>query len=111
MAKDDHNDISFGRSIRRVLMGVTLVFLIAMFLIWRIDNPRVERFRLSVIDTVIPSFDWALVPVTKLARMVEDFQAYGNIYEQNQELRRELQRLKGWKEAAIQLEEIGRAHV
>lgn len=105
MSTDRTNDVSFGRSIRRVLIGVTLVLLMAVFLFWRIDNPRVERVRLSIIDRVMPSFDWALVPVSNLARMLGDFQSYTNIYEQNQELRRELQRMKSWKEAALQLEQ------
>ena len=37
--------------------------------------------------------------------MVEGFQSYTRIYEQNQELRRELQQMKAWKEAALQLEQ------
>lgn len=105
MARNRKTEIPYGRSLQRVLMGITFVFLIAVFLFWRIDNPRVERFRISVVDRVLPSFEWLLVPVTKAARMIEDFQSYNRIYEQNQELRRELQRLKGWREAALQLEE------
>ena len=37
--------------------------------------------------------------------MIDDFQSYTRIYEQNQELRRELQQMKAWKEAALQLEQ------
>jgi rod shape-determining protein MreC len=58
-----------------------------------------------LVDRVVPSFDWALVPVTKFADMIESFQSYARIYEQNQELRRELQQMKAWKEAALQLEQ------
>ncbi len=82
-----------------------MVFLFAIFLIWRIDSPRVEQFRANLIDKTVPSFDWALVPVTRLVGMVENFQSYERIYDQNQELRRELQQLKAWKEAALQLEQ------
>ena len=46
-----------------------------------------------------------MAPVTKVAGMVDDFQSYARIYEQNQELRRELQQMKAWKEAALQLEQ------
>ena len=53
----------------------------------------------------MPTFDWAMVPVTKFLGMVEGFQSYVRIYEQNQELRRELQQMKAWKEAAVQLEQ------
>lgn len=105
MARDRYAEQEYGRSIRRVLIGVLVVFLLAIFLLWRIDNPRVERFRNGLVDRIIPSMDWALVPVAQIARMVQDFDSYTNIYEQNQELRRDLQRLKGWREAAIQLEQ------
>ena len=79
--------------------------LLALFLLWRIDSPRVERFRAALVDRVVPNFEWALVPVTAAAGMIEDFRSYQQIYQQNQELRRELQRLKSWKEAAVQLEQ------
>lgn len=105
MARDLNAEQEYGRTIRRVLLSVTVVFLLILALIWRIDNPRVERFRAAVIDRVVPRLDWALVPVAQAARMISDFQSYTNIYEQNQELRRELQRLKAWREAAMQLEQ------
>ena len=38
-------------------------------------------------------------------KFVRDFRSYAEIVEQNQELRLELQRMKSWKEAAIQLEQ------
>ncbi len=105
MAKDRVTSDFYTRPIRRILIAVLLVFLFGLFLLWRIDSPRVERVRAQLVDKVIPSFDWALVPVTRLANMVEDFQSYDAIYEQNQELRRELQQMKAWKEAALQLEQ------
>ena len=58
-----------------------------------------------VVDRFVPSFDWAFVPVTAFAGMIEDFQSYARIHEQNQELKRELQQMKAWKEAALQLEQ------
>lgn len=105
MAKDRNADADFKGPVRRILVAVLVVLLTAIFLIWRIDSPRVERFRAAFIDRVIPNMDWALVPVTKLVGMVEGFQSYARIYEQNQELRRELQQMKAWKEAAVQLEQ------
>lgn len=105
MAKDRGNSDAYVRPIRRILVGVLVLFLFAIFLLWRIDSPRMERFRAALVDQVVPSFDWALVPVTKGADMIEGFQSYTRIYEQNQELRRELQQMKAWKEAALQLEQ------
>jgi len=91
--------------VRRVLVGGLILIFFAIFLVWRIDSPRAERARAQIVDRVVPSFDWALRPVTRVANMIEDFQSYARIYEQNQELRRELQQMKAWKEAALQLEQ------
>jgi len=79
--------------------------LLGIFLVWRIDSPRVERFRLVVIDRVVPSFDWAMAPVTGMANLISDFQSYQQLAAQNGDLRRELQQMKAWKEAALQLEQ------
>ena len=105
MAKTRTGTDEFGRPIRRILVGLLVLFLIAIFLLWRVDSPRMERFRAALVDRVVPNFEWALVPVTKAAAMIDDYQSYTRIYEQNQELRRELQQMKAWKEAALQLEQ------
>ncbi|MEH6359905.1 MAG: rod shape-determining protein MreC [Amylibacter sp.] len=105
MAGHKGQDYDFGRSIRRVLFGLTFFFLLSTFLFWRINNPRAEQMRISILDKVIPNMEWAMAPITRISQIVEDFQSYGRIYEQNQELRRELQRMKAWREAAIQLEQ------
>jgi rod shape-determining protein MreC len=105
MAKRNASPDEFSRPIRRILVGGLVCFLLAIFLIWRIDSPRVERFRTALVDRLVPSFDWALLPVTKAADMVDAFQSYDSLYDQNQELRRELQQMKSWKEAALQLEQ------
>jgi len=105
VSRDRNTQTEYVRPIRRIVMSVLVVCLLAFFLIWRIDSPRVERFRAAFLDRVVPSFDWALVPVTKAADMVQGFQSYARIYEQNQELRRELRQMKSWKEAALQLEQ------
>jgi len=58
-----------------------------------------------VIDRVVPSFEWAMAPVTGTANLISDFQSYQQLSEQNNDLRRELQQMKAWKEAALQLEQ------
>ncbi|MDG1377889.1 MAG: rod shape-determining protein MreC [Yoonia sp.] len=104
MAKDQNNEDYFG-PIRRLLVGLIVFALLGIFLIWRIDSPRVERFRAAVLDRVVPSFDWAMAPVTGFANLVGDFQSYAQLAAQNGDLRRELQQMKAWKEAALQLEQ------
>ena len=95
----------FSRPLRRVLVGLLVLLLLALFLLWRIDSPRVERFRTALVDAVVPNFSWAMVPVTNAASMIDNFQSYARLYEQNQQLRDELQQMKAWKEAALQLEQ------
>jgi rod shape-determining protein MreC len=87
------------------LQAVIILCLLGVFLVWRIDSPRVERFRSHVIDQVMPSFTWAMTPVMAITELALNFQSYQSLYEQNQELRRELQQMKSWKEAALQLEQ------
>ncbi|MBN2629310.1 MAG: rod shape-determining protein MreC [Rhodobacteraceae bacterium] len=105
MAKPRTDPEDFARPLRRVLVALLVLALLGLFALWRIDSPRVERFRAALVDRVVPSFDWAMAPVTKAAGMIEQFQSYASLYEQNQDLRRELQQMKAWKEAALQLEQ------
>lgn len=105
MAKTRIGPEDYSRPLRRLLVGLLVLLLLGLFLLWRIDSPRVERFRAALVDAVVPNMEWALVPVTKMMGMFEDFQSYTRIYEQNQELKRELQKMTAWKEAARQLGE------
>lgn len=102
MARDKNTE-DFAGPIRKLLVGLLVLLLLAVFLVWRIDSPRVERLRTAAVDTVVPSFDWAMAPITGAANLISDFQSYQQLRVQNQELRRELQQMKAWKEAAVQL--------
>lgn len=105
MARDRGNAETYVRPIRRLLIGIMLLCLMGLFILWRIDSPRVERLRANLVDRFVPSFEWALVPVTKTVDMIENFESYQRLYEQNQELRNELRQMQAWKEAALQLEQ------
>jgi rod shape-determining protein MreC len=104
MARDSYDD-AYSRPVRRLLVAVVVILLIALAILWRIDNPRVERIRAAIVDRVVPNMEWAMGPVTGVARIFEDFQSYARLFEQNQELRRELQQMRAWREAALQLEQ------
>lgn len=88
-----------------MVLGVICLCLVAIFLVWRIDSPRVERFRARVTDQVVPNMEWAMAPVTGAINLVRDFQSYQRLSEQNRELRSELRQMQAWKEAALQLEQ------
>ena len=104
MANDRNTDDYFG-PIRRLLVGLIVFAMLGTFLVWRIDSPRVERFRIAVIDRVVPSFDWAMAPITGIAVLMDNYQSCSQLVAQNNDLRRELQQMKAWKEAALQLEQ------
>lgn len=101
----DRNQEDFVTPLKRLLYVLTIAILLLTFLLWRIDSPRVERFRAMVIDRFVPSMDWAMAPVTGSINLIREFQSYQRVVDQNKELRRELQQMKAWKEAALQLEQ------
>jgi rod shape-determining protein MreC len=105
LAQEPRRSDDFTGPLKRLLGVVLALALLAIFAIWRIDSPRVERFRMAVVDRVVPNLDWAMAPLTGAANLLKDFQSYRKIYAQNQELRRELQQMESWKEAALQLEQ------
>ncbi len=105
MAQDRSTADEFTGPLKRLLLAILVLVLTGIFLLWRIDSPRVERFRAQVVDAVVPNMDWAMAPVTGAVNILRDFQSYQKIYEQNQELRRELRQMTAWKEAALQLEQ------
>ncbi|WGH77800.1 rod shape-determining protein MreC [Jannaschia ovalis] len=105
MARTRPGEDIYGRPLRRLFLAIICAILVGLILLWRIDNPRAERIRAGLVDRVVPSFEWALAPITWAGRLVEDFEGYARVYEQNRELRRELQQMKAWREAAIQLEQ------
>lgn len=105
MARDRSQSNDYTGPLRRLLTAVLVLILAAVFILWRIDSPRVERFRAQVTDNLVPNFDWAMAPVTGAINLLRDFQSYQRLSEQNQELRSELRRMQTWKEAALQLEQ------
>jgi rod shape-determining protein MreC len=105
VARQSGSQEEYVRPIRRMAVGGLVIVLLAVFLLWRIDSPRAERFRAQIVDAIVPNLEWALVPVTETMNLVRGFQSYAALQRQNRELRDELQRMKAWKEAALQLEQ------
>ena len=105
MNSDRQTQADYFAPLRRLITVVLLLILFGLFVVWRIDNPRVEKFRALVIDTFVPNFEWILRPMTSVVKLARDYRSYEKLLEQNKELRRELQQMKSWKEAALQLEQ------
>jgi rod shape-determining protein MreC len=105
MARDRNTPDRYSTALGRLMLGALVVMLLGLFLLWRIDSPRVERLRMEITDRVIPNFATITVPVTSAVNILRSARSYTRIYQQNQELRRELQQMKAWKEAALQREQ------
>ena len=105
MARDQNTSDQYSTALARLVLVAMIIMLLAIFLFWRIDNPRIEKMRMAVIDVVVPNFAWVATPVTGTLNLVRSAQSYNSIYRQNQELRREIQQMKAWKEAALSFEQ------
>ena len=105
MARDQNTSDQYSTALARLVLVAMIIMLLAIFLFWRIDNPRIEKMRMAVIDVVAPNFAWVAIPVTGTVNLVRSAQSYNSIYRQNQELRREIQQMKAWKEAALSFEQ------
>ncbi len=87
---------------------VTVVIFMALamiFLLWRVDNTRTELIRTKIIDFVSPLTKPLNYPVQVLGDFVKYFEIYASLLEENNELKRDLQNMTGWKEKALQLEQ------
>ena len=87
-----------------ILLG-TIIFFLLLFFLWRIDNNRAERFRLALLNQIVPNVEFFTSSIKVIGRIVIDISSFTNVYEQNQNLKNELQDMKKWREAAIQLEQ------
>ena len=105
MARDRNTPDRYSTSLGRLILSALIVLLLGLFLLWRIDSPRVERVRIELIDRVVPNFSWATSPLTGTINILRSARSYTRIYQQNKDLRRELQQMKAWKEAALQREQ------
>lgn len=93
-----------ARAVRRiVLAGLALVGL-ALFALWRIDNPRVEQLRMASADALAPAVNAIAAPLADAATLARDWERLSVVHAQNRELRREIQRLRAWRDAAQELE-------
>ena len=90
---------------RYIVLFGAFIFFLFLFFLWRIDNHRVERFRLSLLNQIVPNVEFFTSSVKVIGRTVLDISSLTNVYEQNQNLKKELQDMRKWREAAIQLEQ------
>ncbi len=104
-ARTGDEDRGLHRAVRRTVTGAVILIALAVFVLWRIDNPRIERLRADLVDMALPSIEAVSEPLTFATAMWRDTEAFLDMHAQNRALRREIQRLHAWRETARQLEE------
>ena len=100
MAREHSDYRVFAKRVRLLLAAILALCLLGTFALWRIDGERVERLRTQVVDRFVPGFDWALVPVARLAEFARGFESYQSLLEENRELRHELRGMRMLKAEA-----------
>lgn len=98
-------DGALARTVHRVLLGFIVLICLVLLVLWRTDNPRLERIRMSLIDRAAPSMTLVDGPIDLAWHVVRDYRDFIDVYDQNRALRREIQSLRGWRERARLLEE------
>lgn len=98
-------ETALTRSVHRILLGLVVLVSVFLLILWRSDNPRLERLRLSLADRLVPSMSLVNQPLVFVSEMSRDYRNFFDLYSQNRELRREIQRLRAWRGTARQLEE------
>jgi len=98
-------ETALTRTVHRILLGLVVIASLVLLVMWRSDNPRLERMRMGLADTLLPSMGWVNQPLEFIQGMTQDYRNFIDVYSQNRNLRREIQQLRAWRETARQLEE------
>jgi rod shape-determining protein MreC len=98
-------ETALTRTVHRILLGVVVLVSVLLLILWRSDNPRLERLRMSLADVLTPSMSKINQPIEFVSEMSQNYSNFFDIYNQNRALRREIQRLRAWRQTARQLEE------
>ncbi|MCY3879835.1 MAG: rod shape-determining protein MreC [Rhodobacteraceae bacterium] len=102
--RDGDAEATAARSLRRLLVGVAIFLLVCLFLVWRIENQRMERVRSAVMDVVLPAVEFGNKPVQYLSQVSNTLRNHFRVAERNSELEQEVDRLRFWRNEARRLE-------
>lgn len=98
-------ETALTRTVHRILLGLVVFVSLVLVALWRSDSPRLERLRMGLADAVLPSMGWLNQPLEFVSGMARDYGNFFDVYNQNRELRRTIQRLQAWRDTARHLEE------
>lgn len=85
-----------------------VVLAVALLVLSRLDHPAVHAARAAVSDAVSPALSFLARPVDAAHRGWQWLTDLGEMYDQNQDLRREVETLRQWQDVALRLERENR---
>ena len=93
----------FG-NVRRLLVFLSVLILLAVFLIWRIEGDRMERVRVAILDALMPAVELGGRPLDYLSNFAVLLNSHLRLIERNEDLELQVSQLEYWKERARTLE-------
>lgn len=110
MPRQDDRIERLAVSLRGLGQRVSFLFLItlalALLVVGRAETYLAERARIVVTDAVAPIMDVLSRPLQSIDRAAGRVADYFEVYEENERLRQEVERLMAWQSVARQLEQL-----
>lgn len=94
----------FRGAAQRFALGFLMIVAFATMFLGKADTHFVERFRTGVTDVAAPILEAMAEPVAAANRVLAHLGELAALREENQRLREEVSRLRGWHAAALRLE-------
>lgn len=91
-------------NVRRFFFGLAIVTLVLIFILWQIQNERLERVRSAIVGSLMPAIELGAKPLQYIADATAFVTTYLSLTERLEELEQETKQLTLWKERARVLE-------
>ncbi len=91
--------------VRRIFFGLAIFGLVSLFIVWQVQNERMERVRATIIGSIMPVIEWGGKPLTYAADVGTFIGTHLSLAERIEELQKETAQLTVWRERARILEQ------
>lgn len=95
----------FWQLIRRISIFLCCILALIVYILWQSQSSRLENVRMHIVDTIVPVFENASLPLESMLDFLSNANDFRDVYVRNNRLRLEIQQLRIWREAAQQLEQ------
>lgn len=89
---------------RRILIVTATVALLLLFFIWQLENERMERVRVTIVDTLHPITEFGHKPLILLNGVIQNISKHMDLVDRTTELENEVNALKYLREQVELLE-------